>query len=238
MLKRMGLKAVVVNVMLAYFSMAWASMQYGEILCKDPLYRCLKIKRGDSWARLFKDEQQRDLVKRVNRMNAFLKPGMIIAVPLQLSKISLLDVSPFPRNIQSRGEKSLVIDRAQLAFAAYDEDGHLVKWGPASVGTSHCPDIAGGCITPAGEFRVLRKQGVNCVSSVFPRRLNGVNGGAAMPYCIHFYRGYALHSGDELTGLASTHGCVNLFLDDAQWLNQQFVNIPGQGRKGTLIVIY
>ncbi len=233
----MGLKAVLVNVMLAYFSMTWASMQYGEILCKKPLYRCLKIKRGDSWARLFKDERQRDLVKRVNRMNAFLKPGMVIAVPIQLSKISLFDVSPFALDIEPRGEKALVIDRAQLAFAAYDEQGHLVKWGPVSVGAAHCPDMADGCVTPAGEFRVLRKQGENCVSSVFPRRLNGVNGGAAMPYCIHFYKGYALHSGEELTGLASTHGCVNLFLDDAQWLNQQFVNTPGHRHKGTIIVI-
>jgi hypothetical protein len=54
---------------------------------------------------------------------------------------------------------------------------------------------------------------------------------------MHFYKGFALHGSDELTGTSSTHGCVNLFKVDAQWLNEEFVETPAKGRKGTLIVI-
>jgi hypothetical protein len=241
MLERVALKTAIVNLLFLfhffYFSIACSSPSYGETLCIKPEYRCVKIKGSDSWGQLFPNAKERDLVKRVNRMNVFLKPKMVIAVPKELDKMTLMDLSPFPPHIKAPGEKIIAVNPNAMAFAAYDKDGTLLRWGPASTGLAFCPDVKGGCATPSGVFRVIRKQGEECVSSVFPQRLNGKNGGAAMPYCIHFYKGYALHGSDELTGRASSHGCVNLFKSDAQWLNEKFVDSPRKGRKGTLVVI-
>jgi hypothetical protein len=73
MLGRLALKTAIVNLLFLfhffYFSIAWSSPSYGETLCTKPEYRCVKIKGGDSWVQLFRNEKQRDLVKRVNRMN-------------------------------------------------------------------------------------------------------------------------------------------------------------------------
>jgi hypothetical protein len=242
MLKRMGLKRGVVNLLLlaailSSFNVWASSTGFGEILCKQSGYHCVKVKRGDSWAQMFPDEHQRDLVKRVNRLNVFLKPGMVIAVPEDLPHKTLLDVAPFPRLLQTRGEKWLDIDLQLSAFAAYNESGILTQWGPISTGMLVCPETDGGCLTPKGVFRVVRKRGGDCISTVFPKRLLGQSGGAPMPYCIHFYKGYAIHGSDELPGRASTHGCVNVFNEDAKWLNEHFVEVPHQGHKGTLIVI-
>lgn len=238
MTTRMSLKRIVVNlVMLICTIDAWAEKPYGEVLCHNPGYRCMTIERGDSWGQLFPDDYQCDLVKRVNRMNVFLKPEMIIAVPDDLAKKIPLDLSPFPQKIPSAGEKMIKVSLKEFAWAAYDKDGQQVKWGPISIGTGNCPDVKEGCATPTGSFRILRKQGASCVSSSFPRRLDGPSGGAAMPYCMYFYKGFALHGGEGLDGTSSTHGCVNLFTVDAQWLNQQFVETQAKGHKGTLIVI-
>lgn len=251
---RMRLKGIVVNlyrarsqkriyvvvssiVMFFCFANAWAEKPYGELLCHNPGYHCVTVERGDSWAQLFTNDYQRDLVKRVNRMNVFLKPDMVIAVPNDLDKKIPADLSPFPFEVPSVGEKMVKVSLKEFAWAAYDKDGQQVKWGPISIGIGNCPDVKEGCATPLGTFRVIRKQGESCVSSAFPKRVDGQSGGAAMPYCMHFYKGYALHASDELTGTSSTHGCVNLFKVDAQWLNQEFVETPSKERKGTLVVI-
>jgi hypothetical protein len=241
MLERVALKTIIVNLLCLfhffYFSLAYSSPRYGETLCTKPAYRCVKIKASDSWAQLFPNATQRDLVKRINRMNVFLKPGMVIAVPKELDKMTLMEAAPFASHIKPVGEKIIEVNLNTMAWGAYDKNGSLLKWGPVSTGVAFCPDVKGGCATPTGFFRVIRKQGEDCVSSLFPQRLNGENGGAAMPYCIHFYKGYALHGSDELTGRASSHGCVNLFKSDAKWLNEEFVDSPRKGRKGTLVVI-
>lgn len=241
MLKRMALKTFIVNLiscaLFFYFSNTHSSARYGEILCKETGYHCVTVKQDERWGTLFPDKAQRDLVKRVNRMNVFLKPGMVLAIPNKLNTVHLIDLAPFALHITPRGEKIIDINLKNMAWAAYNDQGTLIKWGPASSGVGFCPEDATDCSTPTGIFRVIRKQGETCVSSAYPKRMNGVEGGAAMPYCIHFYKGYALHGSDELTGRVSSHGCVNLFTDDAQWLNQQFVSTPNAGLKGTLIVI-
>lgn len=229
---------VIVNlVLMLCLTEVFAEKPYGERLCHHSGYRCVTVDRFDSWAQLFPDLHQRDLVMRVNRMSVFLKPDMVIAVPEDVSNKSLFDVSPFPQDISPPREKLVQISLNDQAWVAYNEMGQQVKWGPISSGIAHCPELNGDCTTPKGQFRITRKQGKSCVSHVFPMRLDGTKGGAAMPYCMHFYQGYALHGGDDLNGLPSSHGCVNLLTVDAQWLNESFVELPGKGRQGTLVVI-
>ena len=197
----------------------------------------MKVSRGDSWSDLFPNLEQRDIVKRVNRTNLFLHPGMIIAIPNNLPRLTLYDVSPFPRYLASNQEKTIYVDQKTLAWGAYDQTGQLVRWGPISPGSNRCLDVLGECLTPNGIFRVKSKKGADCVSNTFPYQLDGEKGGGAMPYCLNFFQGYALHGSLDLPGYPASHGCVRLFIEDARWLNERFVQTSGKGVKGTRIII-
>lgn len=211
--------------------------RFADTLCNSPDYFCMIIKRGETWNKLFPNNAERDIVRRLNRMNISLRPGMNIAVPKNLERISIYDVSPFPRYIEPTGEKTIYISQQKLAWAAYTKEGQLVWWGPVSSGIGTCPGILGGCETPTGSFRVIRKQDIACVSTVFPRRANNLSGGALMPYCMHFFRGYALHGSPEVPGFRASHGCVRMFIEDARWLNEEFVDVPGHEMKGTRVIL-
>ncbi|MDP3704292.1 MAG: L,D-transpeptidase [Legionellaceae bacterium] len=221
-----------------YQPVAWSQPRYGESLCASPDYFCVKTKTGDSWENMFPTEQSRDIVMRVNRMNIALQTGTNIAVPKHLDQITIYDISPFPRYIEPTGEKVIYVDQKELAWAAYNDEGELVWWGPISTGSGHCRSPDGTCLTPAGSFRVIRKQDIECISTVFPVRSDGNNGGALMPYCMHFLRGYALHGSDAVPGYRASHGCVRMFIEDARWLNEEFIVTPGAGGvKGTRVVV-
>jgi hypothetical protein len=219
-----------------FTTIAKAENRFSEILCQRPGYQCLTIGLKDSWASLFPDKEMRDLIRRINRINIKLRPGMRLAVPENIDNISIYDVSPFPRYIEGNKEKTIYINQKELAWGAYDEAGELVWWGPISPGILHCRAY-GGCNTPTGAFRIIRKQDIDCVSTAFPRRAHGENGGALMPYCMHFFRGYALHGSEEVPGYRASHGCIRMFTEDARWLNEEFIELPGIGQKGTRIVI-
>lgn len=213
------------------------SMQrYGETLCNQADYFCMKIKSTDSWENLFPNVEERDIVKRINRMNIRLRVGMVLAVPKNIERITIYDVAPFPRYIESEGEKTIYVSQKKLAWGAYDQDGELLWWGPISPGIGKC-NVTGGCSTPTGSFRVIRKQDIDCISTVFPRRADGESGGALMPYCMHFFRGYALHGSYEVPGYRASHGCVRMFIEDARWLNEEFIDLPGGGLKGTRVIV-
>lgn len=215
----------------------WSSSRFGETLCHQPGYKCVTIQRGDSWGQLYPDLVERDIVRRINRMNIFLEADMVIAVPEKLKGLSVNDVSPFPHSLASGAQKKIFVDLNKQAWGAYDTLGNLVKWGPLSSGTERCLDQAEGCLTPTGVFWVTRKQGMDCVSNKFPQRINGHNGGGEMPFCIFFYKGYALHGSSELPGYPASYGCLRLFVEDAQWLNDYFVELPADGKRGTQVII-
>jgi len=223
-------------MMIVLLPVAQSNTRYGESLCNQPDYFCIQIKSGQSWNKLFPNEEAKDIVRRINRMNVRLKAGMVIAVPKNLDRLTIYDVSPFPRYIEADGEKTIYVSQKFLAWGAYDEDGELLWWGPISSGIGKC-NVAGGCGTPSGAYRVIRKQDVDCISTAFPRRSDGNNGGAEMPFCMHFFRGYALHGSTEVPGYRASHGCVRLFTEDARWLNEEFVDVPGGGARGTRVVI-
>jgi hypothetical protein len=210
--------------------------RFGEKLCQNPDFTC-KIIKHETWESLFPNPEERDIVKRVNRMNIRLRSGMEIAIPKNLERITIYDVSPFQRYIEPKGEKTIYVNQKELAWAAYDEEGELIWWGPISSGISTCRGALGTCETPSGSFRIVRKQGEECISTAFPRRLDGNHGGAVMPYCMHFYRGFALHGSPEVPGYKASHGCVRMFTEDARWLNENFINTAEETGKGTRVVL-
>lgn len=216
---------------------AWSQMRFGESLCNSIDYFCIKTKVGETWESLFPNVEERDIVRRVNRMNIALRTGMTIAVPKNIDRLTIYDVSPFPRYIEPEGEKIIFVNQDKLAWGAYDENGELLWWGPLSSGSGHCRGLDGTCITPSGAFRIVRKQDIDCISTTFPMRGNGDNGGAEMPYCMHFFRGYALHGSDTVPGYRASHGCIRIFIEDARWLNEEFITLPGGDSKGTRVII-
>lgn len=214
-----------------------AATRFGKKLCRTNGYHCYTVKRGDSWQRLFPNAEQRDIVRRINRLNIRVHPGMILAVPDDLVNTSIYDHAPFPRYIDPTGEKTIFVSQQKLAWGAYDENGELIWWGPISSGANRCRGVSGNCHTPGGSYRVIRKQGIECVSTAFPRRADGFHGGAPMPYCMHFYRGYALHGSTTVPGYRASHGCIRMFIEDARWLNEEFIDLPYSNLKGTKVVI-
>lgn len=199
---------------------------YGQSLCSYPGFTCVKVKRGDTWERLFPDAREREIVMRLNRTNIPLNYRSWVVVPDNLSSVNNLELSPFPMQRDTHGKKLIYVNLTKQAFGAYDANGKLVHWGPVSGGRGYCADV-GTCNTATGTFKIYRKQGEECVSSKFPIETDG---GAPMPYCMHFHNGFALH-GSTLPGYHASHGCVRLFPEDARWLNQEFAPI------GTTVVV-
>ena len=209
---------------------------YGPGLCASPLYQCVKVEHGQSWESMFPDEQQRELVQRVNRTYNALWTGKEIAVPKDLAHVTLLDLSPFPLTNNDAHEKIIVVDQDKLAWAAYDAQGQLVKWGPVASGGDKCSDNSSPtCRTMTGIFRIFSKEDVHCKSNVFPIG----KGGAKMPYCMYFHKGLALHGSTDIPGYRASHGCVRMFTQDAKWLNQEWVEPSNEGNNfsGTKVVI-
>lgn len=202
---------------------------YAQTLCNDPDYRCKVTGYKDSWASLFRDDREREVVMRLNRMNIELRPGTVIAIPKNLRQTSVMDISPFAFKIKPRGHKMVLVHLGEMAWGAYDKDGNLVNWGPASGGRGWCSDVNERCTTPVGKFTIQRKGDESCVSHKYPI---GDGPRAPMPSCMFITQsGYALHGSYNVPGYAASHGCVRMYPSDARWLNHQFTTI------GTKVVI-
>lgn len=219
-----ALKTIAASVLgIVIFAELGMARHYATRFCEDPRFDCVRIQSGQSWASLWPDPHQRDLMKRLNRMNTPLYPGMVIAVPKGLHRLDVMDISPFRPYIKPIGKKTIIVDQKRMAWGAYNSSGELVRWGPMSGGQSWCADVKRGCRTASGHFQVYDKRGAGCKSSKYPLG----RGGAPMPYCMFFHGGYALHGSPVVPGYHASHGCVRLFNEDAEWLHQQFVDIPG-----------
>jgi hypothetical protein len=195
-----------------------ASANYGRRYCNQSWVNCIKIKSGQSWESLWPDPYQRDVIKRLNRMNTKLGPGMTIAVPRD-SDLRSNDISPFASQISPMERDTIIVSPTVLAWAAYRANGELVRWGPISAGKDYCRDVHRYCQSKTGVFNIYEKHGPECISFKFPVG----EGGAPMPYCMFYSGGFALHGSPLVPGYNASHGCIRLFIEDARWLNQEFI---------------
>lgn len=216
-------------------AVAHAASFYGTALCGYPQYDCITVSGGDSWEKLFPDPEKRDLVQRINRSYNSLWTGRIIAVPKNLAHINIYDIAPFPVKLEGETEKQIIVDQEKLAWGAYDAEGNLVWWGPISSGRDKCSDSNHSCRTLTGIFRVFSKENIKCTSNVFPIG----KGGAKMPFCMYFHKGFALHGSDDIPGVRASHGCVRMFTEDAKWLNLNFVELSSERNNfmGTKVIV-
>lgn len=209
------------GVVLLLIGTAVSGSQYGSVLCRQTGFECHRVTWGETWYSLFHSVDIMQMVKKLNRKNTALRPGMVIAIPRDLNRSNFLQYSPLPHAIEPSHSNTIKIDLKHLAWGAYDQGGQLINWGPVSGGAAYCPDIGSSCRTVTGTYTVYKKKGEGCVSNKFPIP----KGGAPMPYCMHFHGGYAMHGSGLLPGENASHGCIRMFLQDAKWLNTSFVKV-------------
>ncbi len=131
----------------------------------------------------------------------------------------------FPTQLTATGKKQFIFDPKASAWAAYDAQGLRVMTGSASGGKDLCEDVGKTCRTVTGSFRVYNKHGIDCKSGEYPVETTG---GAKMPYCMYFYRGFTIHAAYEVPPFNSSHGCVRVLPSAAKWLNEEFMQIGTQ----------
>jgi hypothetical protein len=134
----------------------------------------------------------------------------------------------FPKQIKKQKQKLFVFDPKSYSWAAYDTDGHRVMTGSASGGSDICEDDDKQCRTVTGTFKVYTKRGPECRSGEYPVETEG---GAKMPYCMYFYRGFTIHAAYQVPHYNSSHGCIRVFPSAAKWLNEEFMTL------GTRVVV-
>ncbi len=87
-----------------------ANPYYGTALCAYPQYECVKVGAGGSWERLF---PMKNNAISCNDSTAPIMPfgaGREIVVPRQLQDVTLLDISPFPLQINDL-DKQVIVDQ-------------------------------------------------------------------------------------------------------------------------------
>ena len=102
--------------------------------------------------------------------------------------------------------KTILIDLAKQKLFAM-QDGKTVLSTDISTGMV-------GHETPIGTFKIFDKQKVHS-STEYPRRANGENGGAEMPYTMKITKwGVAIHQGyvkkENGKGVPLSHGCIRV----------------------------
>ena len=224
-------------ITLIFFPVVSLSHTFGEILCKTNGFFCLRVTYRDSWKSLWPNNRERRIIVRLNRMNVPIYSGQTIAVPNNIRPDeTIMDFTPFPKQISPPGGKLLIFDPRLHAFGAYDSSGTLVRWGPASGGSDWCSDLDEPCHTAKGVFHIYSWGDEDCKSRKFPLP----RGGAPMPYCMYFNEGQAFHGEPNgLPGYNASHGCVRLYVSDAEWLRYSFVELPNAGNRfqGTRVIV-
>lgn len=155
------------------------------------------------------------------------KKNNIFTKHIHLAKKSKKVSRAFPQKRKSSGSRTFVFSPKKLMWAAYSSDGKLIKTGRASGGKGYCSDVRRSCRTPRGTFRVYSKGSPSCRSSKYPLG----RGGAPMPYCMFFHRGYAIHGSPNVPNYNASHGCIRVRPAAAKWLSNNFM------RHGTKVIV-
>jgi hypothetical protein len=211
---------------------------FAKKLCREEpkVYKCIKIKisrrakiQYKEWAELFPDLGLRFAEMEINRRNTLLWNGHTIAVFRNFSH-NLLDYSPFSREREGMGSRFIVVDLNKLAWAAYESipnktNAYLVSWGVANGGSKICPETGKlECKTHPGLNYILRMYGKDKRSELYPITcVDKKICGHQMPFFMPFHiDGTGLHCNKWLVGRNSSHGCVRMFCQDAEWINKNF----------------
>lgn len=118
------------------------------------------------------------------------------------------------------GERMFVFSPRLRQWAAYNQYGQRIAYGVANGGANWCSDVGRPCRTPNGAYRVHSKGQPTCRSSKYPVG----KGGAKMPYCMFFHKGYAIHGSPHISSRNGSHGCIRVRTEAAQWLHRYFIN--------------
>lgn len=133
------------------------------------------------------------------------------------SDMSTTTSSNFVEKRPATGRVVFIFDPRHTNWALYDRQGDLVRTGRASGGKNYCPDIGEPCRTVVGTFTAFREDGPECKSTKFPVG----EGGAPMPNCMYFHKGYAIHGSDSVPNYNASHGCIRVTPSDAAWLDDR-----------------
>jgi len=131
--------------------------------------------------------------------------------------------SVFPERITPPKTSYFIFDPNHLQWAVYDINGERVGSGKAVGGKNFCEDIKEPCRTVEGTYTVFRAGDHDCTSKTFPI---DEGGGAPMPHCMFFYKGYAIHGSNNLPNKNASHGCIRVSKKAAEWMSTYYI-IPG-----------
>ncbi len=139
-----------------------------------------------------------------------------------------VDESVFPDTIQPPIANIFIFDPNKNIWAVYDKAGDKVGTGIAAGGKDFCADTDEKCRTVEGEFTVFRSEDKDCTSKTFPI---DEGGGAPMPNCMFFYKGYAIHGSKHVPKANVSHGCIRVSEKAAEWMNKNYI------KEGSLVLV-
>jgi lipoprotein-anchoring transpeptidase ErfK/SrfK len=139
-----------------------------------------------------------------------------------------VDKTIFPEKRLPNERNIFIFDPNKLAWAVYDKGGKRVGIGKAAGGKDYCADIHEPCRTVEGEYTVFRKEDKDCTSKTFPI---DEGGGAPMPHCMFFYKGYAIHGTRYVPDKNVSHGCIRVSKRAAKWMNETYIH------EGSLVIV-
>lgn len=131
----------IILILIFFLMSGWVNaFTYSSKLCKETQhYRCYITQKGDTWESLFPDATERETIKKINRRGNELVKGIKVAIPLELSYHPFA-YAPFVHQIPPPNVKTILISLNHLAWAAYDPQGNLIRWGKISGGRTYCSD--------------------------------------------------------------------------------------------------
>ena len=130
---------------------------------------------------------------------------------IYVDQVLLIDIIPVtvPQPTVTKGKQIVVVLSTQRTYSF--EDGILLKEFIVSTGTWNRPTVT-------GEYEIYEKHEFDDMSG-------GVKGVdyyylADVPWTMYFHKGYGFHGTywHHNFGVPMSHGCVNMYTPDAEWL--------------------